>query len=154
CRALRAVIEARDHCEAAQYARASRAARDGRALLDAAPDGGGRTGRYARAYLHLIDGIANFGAASALGDPSFLRDAFGCFTQSLDGAHAIGAADLGEANLKWLAHLRFAATPERASSFAVLALGIDAYLEAHGLTDDARDPRRSEQPAVPWYDEE
>jgi hypothetical protein len=153
CRALGAAIEARAHAEAEQYPHASRAARDGRALVDRAPDGGGRTGRYVRAYLHLVDGIANFGAVRALGDPSYLRDAFSNFTQSLDVARAIAAADLVDANLHWLAHLHDAARPGRSGATEVLALGIDAYLEAQGLADAIRDPRFTAAPGVPWYDE-
>jgi hypothetical protein len=149
CRALGAAIEARTQAEAEQYPRASRAARDGRALLDGAADGGGRTGRYLRAYLHLVDGIANFGAVDALGDPSFLRDAFGAFTQSLDLARAIEASDLVEASIGWLAHLREAAGPRH----AVLAVGVDACFEARGLAERGRDPRLGARPALPWYDE-
>lgn len=153
CRALGAAIEARSYAEAEQYPHASRAARDGRALIDAAPDGGGRTGSYLRAYLHLLDGIANFGAVRTLADPSYLRDAFGGFTQSLDLARTIAAADLVEANVHWLAHLHDAARPGRSGAGEVLALGIDAYLEAHGLADAIRDPRLGALPGVPWYDE-
>ena len=153
CRALGAAIDARAYAEAEQYPLASRAARDGRALIDAAPDGGGRTGSYLRAYLHLLDGIANFGAVRALGDPSYRRDAFDGFTRSLDLARTIAAADLVDASVHWLAHLHDAARPERSVAGEVLALGIDAYLEAHGLADAVRDPRLGAAPGVPWYDE-
>lgn len=153
CRALGAAIEARAYAEAEQYPHASRAARDGRALVEAAPDGGGRTGSYVRAYLHLVDGIANFGAVRTLGDPSYLRDAFSGFTQSLDLARAIAAADLVEANTHWLAHLHDAARPGPSGAAEVLALGIDAYLEAHGLAAAVREPRFGAAPGVPWYDE-
>lgn len=153
CRALGAAIEARAYAEAEQYPHASRAARDGRALIDAAPDGGGRTGGYLRAYLYLLDGIANFGAVRALGDPSYLRDAFGGFTQSLNLARSITATDLVEANVHWLAHLNDAARPDRSGASEALTLGIDAYLEAHGLVSAVRDPRLDAAPGIPWYDE-
>lgn len=109
CRALGALLEARTYLEAGQHARASRAARDGRALLEAAPGGGGPPGAYARAYLHLLDGIANFGAVDALSDPSFLRDAFGGFTRAIDLARALGTpegVDLSHAGLGWLSRVR------------------------------------------------
>ncbi|MEP7121864.1 MAG: hypothetical protein ABJE95_13170 [Byssovorax sp.] len=153
CRALGAAIEARAYLEAEQFPHGSRATRDGRALLDAAPDGGGRTGSYLRAYLHLLDGIANFGAVRTLGDPSYLRDAFGGFTQSLNLARSITATDLVDANVHWLAHLNDAARPDRTGASEALTLGIDAYLEAHGLVGAVRDPRLDAAPGIPWYDE-
>jgi hypothetical protein len=150
CRALGCVLRARDHLETRQHARASHAAREGRALIEAAPQKGGRVGAYALAYLDLLDGVANFGAAAALADPSFLRDAFGCLTRSLDGALALDAADLVAGGTAWLAHLRGEAQrPGASTALGILGLGIDAYLTARALS-----PRGSERPAVPWYDAE
>lgn len=150
CRALGCALGARDHLETGQHARASRSLREGRALVEAAPGKGGRVGAYLLAYLDLLDGVANFGAAAALADPSFLRDAFGCMTRSIDAALAIEAADLAAAGAAWLAHLRDEAQrPGASSALTVLGLGIDAYLAARALS-----PRGSERPAVPWYDAE
>lgn len=154
CRALGDVIEARAYVEEAQHPRASRAAREGRKRIERAPDGGGRTGTYARAYLHLIDGIANLGAVDALGDTSYLRDAFGCFTQSLDLAKTLGANDLVEANGRWLVHLRGAAKSAPAGVSEVLLLGIDARLQAHGLGGQVGSRDTGSRSEIPWYHED
>jgi hypothetical protein len=111
---------------------------------------GGAYGRYANAYLDLLDGIAHVCAVHRQQHASdYLSTAFDLLRKAWEGMREVGATDADEALTDWLALL--AGVAGRDPRLAMLRLGVEAFLESRGVGPGHSAAGGS--PSIPWFDE-
>ena len=145
---LRAFLQVR---KGEGFADASRLCGEGRTVFAKMPHGGGESGKYARAFLALLDGIAHVGFVAGGGPPAYYTDALTQFSDAIQWAAEVGARDLFRAAGRWLTWLAWLAGLTPGPDATTIRIATDALLRLHGLTGAGHGLH--ETPDVPWYDE-
>ncbi len=149
---VRAVLLARLCAESEEFELVSRIAKEARAIIATIPFRGGAGGKYADAYLSLLNGIANFAAVARYQNASFLADSYRAFVDAMELALADGASDIIDAATRWLRWICAFTEVVPAPAYATIHTGIRAYLQARGVA--SANDGTAHPPRVPWYDEE
>lgn len=124
--------------------------REGRRLVSKMPDAGGLMGRYADAYLDLLDGIAHICAVYQQSySYDYLHDAFTRLGSAWMNLQRAEADDLSEPIISWLSWLGELAG--RNPRLTTLGLGVEAFLDSLGMLLSQR--QRAGAPPIPWFDE-
>ncbi|WP_163995576.1 hypothetical protein [Pyxidicoccus caerfyrddinensis] len=150
--ARRLLLLARLLAERGDCVGASKRVQAGLRILESGPDGQHPLGRYVRAYLLLVDGVANFGAIGTLNEPRYLAECYPLFAGALTEALEIGAKALAEAAVHWLGFIVRYAQQLALPVTGTVKLGVEAFLQSRDLLEYARSPRFAGMPPLPWYD--
>ncbi len=144
---LRLMVMSRIWFEQNELALISKNTKTARQIIEKLPDGGGRVGRYAKSYLALLDGAANFAAVGRYARVDFLASAYEQLIAACESALDAEAPDLFDAAAQWLWWIKTSLGDRPPPELEVVRLGIAAYLEtrAHGSVPPASIPK------VPWY---
>jgi len=145
------VVRRADGASDSHYSDASRLCKKARDLIRKQPNGGGPVGRYALAYLDLLDGVAHVHAIGRLVGVEYCRDAARCFFASLAAASELGVDGLVRTNLAWLKMLQTVARCAPGQTLQDVDHSIAAVLHAHLY---APDTTTVAWPTLPWYDPE
>jgi hypothetical protein len=113
--------------------------------------GGGQGGRYARAYLSLLDGIAHIGFVAAGGPPAYYSDALGRLGTALQLAGEVGATDVQRGATQWLARLSVLTGLTPGPAAQTIQTAAEALLRLHAGIGPG--PAARDAPEIPWYDE-
>jgi hypothetical protein len=144
---VRSLLSARLCAEKGDWVRTAGHCKEGREHVTRMPDSGGTHGRYAAAYLDLLDGIAHVCAVRRQGRAQeYLGDAFDRLQSAWVGLQQVDEPDAEEAVTGWLSLLGEMAG--RNPQLAMLGLGVGAFLESRGVRG-----RVSGDPPLPWFDE-
>jgi hypothetical protein len=143
------VLVARFAGERGRWIEVSKACKDTRPIVSKMPDTGGIRGRYALAFLNLLDGIAHVRAVEAGYNPDYLNDAFVRFEKAFMEIRDSGFEDLRALALTWLEIL--AKGTATRPSLQALHQETEAFRRSIGAgpvaaSDDA-------VPSLPWFDE-
>jgi hypothetical protein len=130
------------------FNRVSQLCGDGRQRFEKMPGGGEAAGGYARAYLHLLDGIAHILYVAAGNPADYYIDALEHLTHCFRLATQVGADDLLRSCCGWLERLAWLTRAESGPTLRPVRLGARAILDAQGFRGDG-----SVVPEVPPYDE-
>lgn len=150
-RAVCLALRARALAKTDEYVRISNYCKQGRALVESAPQRGGPAGTYLRSYFDLLDGIAHIGGAAKLHEFSFYADAFDLLSKSWQEANEVAANDLSEAAVRWIAQLSKSTRLLNGTRWYVVHVAIEAWFRAIDLIGDLLNKTGVTQP--PWYDE-
>jgi hypothetical protein len=124
--------------------------RKGRRLISEMPNAGGAMGRYADAYLDLLDGASHICVVYQQSyAQDYLHDSFDRLGSAWTNQQRAEAEDLSDAIASWLAWLGELAS--RNQRLKTLALGVEAFLDSVGARPSER--QRAGAPPVPWFDE-
>ena len=145
---LRAVFAIR---RTGAYIETSKFCVEGEKVFAKMPQEGGVIGRYARAYLQLLDGIAHVGFVAGGGPSDYYADAMNRFGNALQLASEIGASELKRDAVHWLHWLGWLANMSAGKSAQMIGAGIQSILRLHGEPG----PKHGGivAPDVPGYDE-
>lgn len=147
---VRCLLAARFAVSKEEWVRTAAHCRDGRWHVEQMPNAGGGYGRYATAYLDLIDGIAHVCAVQRQSHASdYLSAAFDRLRRAWEGLRQIGATDDEAALTEWLSLL--AELAGRYPQLGMLRLGVEAFLESRGVEQVSI--THGGEPPVPWFDE-
>lgn len=146
---MRWLLAARFAAGKEEWVRTAAHCRDGRRQVEQMSNAGGAYGRYANAYLDLLDGIAHVCAVHRQQHASdYLSTAFDRLRKAWEGMREVGATD-DEALMDWLSLL--AGLAGRDPRLAMLRLGVEAFLESRGVGPGPVAADGS--PPIPWFDE-
>lgn len=149
-RVVRCILAARFTASKEEWVRTAAHCRDGRRHIGEMSNAGGEYGRYAAAYLDLIDGIAHICAVHRQSHGSdYLSTAFDRLCRAWEGLRQVGATEDEESLTDWLSLLAVLAGSN--PRLAMLQLGVEAFLESRGV-GQAR-VTHGDSPPVPWFDE-
>ncbi len=146
------MLMARIYCLQKKYPSVSRLCKKGVEIVNELPQQGLNKGRCVLSYLHILDGIANFGAVGCFG-VSYLIDAFARFTGAMDVAVEIEADHLIEIAARWLVFLKKYAAHFPPKICQTLKTGISAYFMTKRRAGSEIPLNFEEIPSIPWYDE-
>jgi hypothetical protein len=150
-RVVRCLLAARFTAGREESVRTSAHCRDGRRHIGEMSNAGGAHGRYATAYLDLLDGIAHVCAVHRQNHASdYLSTAFDRLRGAWEGLRQVGAMDEEEALTDWLSLL--AELAGRDPRLAMLGLGVEAFLQSGGA-GRARVTHGTDLPPIPWFEE-
>lgn len=143
------VLAARFAAERGRWIEVSKACKNARVIISKMPDGAGTRGRYALAFLNLLDGIAHARVVEAGYNPDYLNDAFVRFAKAFTEIRDSGFEDLRALTLAWLEIL--AKGTATRPSLEALRQKAEAFrrsigAEPVGASGDAL-------PSLPWFDE-
>jgi hypothetical protein len=134
-----------------EYVRVSNYCKEGRAMVESAPQRGGPAGAYLMAYFDLLHGIAHIGGAAKLHQFSFYADAFDLLCKAWHGANEVNAQDLTESAARWIAQLSKSTRLLTGTRWYVVHVAIGAWFSALDLMADILN--KAGVPQTPWYDE-
>ncbi len=148
-RLVRAVLKARLHAEKLRWRDVSAACAEGLKLIVEMPNKGSEPGRYAGAYLQLLDGAAHLRTVqSGLLTPDYLQDAFLRLQNGWSLSREAGAG-LEPHIASWMGAL--AREASRTPKLAVLTLGIEAFL--HSVNAGGAAAGAAAALEIPWFDD-
>lgn len=151
-RVVRCMLAARITAGKEEWVRTAAHCRDGRRHVGQMSNAGGEYGRYATAYLDLLDGIAHVCAVHRQSHANdYLSVAFDRLRGAWEGLRQVGAADEEEVFTYWLSLL--AELAGRDARLAMLRLGVEAFLESRGAGRARVTHGGGESPPLPWFDE-
>ena len=148
---VQTILTSRLFAEQAKWIEVMQNCREGRRLVAKMPNAGGKAGRYAEAYLNLLDGIAHIRAVYQQKSDLqvYLNDAFTRFENAWLHLHQSDSEDLAPAIVSWL--LWLAELAGRNPRLAVLSLGVEAFCQS--LSVDLTQRQYEGSPPIPWFDE-
>jgi hypothetical protein len=145
-----AMLVARLSADQCAWGNVLRSCRDCRRLIDKLPDKGSAIGRYANAYVDVLDAIAHIRAVEGGMSDAYLEDALVRFENAWSQLRQFEGDDLEPVIESWLVVLtrQAAARP----TLDILRLGAEAFCQSLGM-----ERARSEQdltPPIPWFSED
>ncbi len=146
---IHTLLDARFSAERARWGDVLRRCREGRAMVDKLPDRGSAAGRYATAYLELLDGIGHVRAVEAGMSEAYLEEAVVKLENTWIALREFEPDDMEACVPAWLLVVlqRIAGKPGK----ELLQISVEAFCHSTGI-DLTRD---AHQPAfVPWFSEE
>jgi hypothetical protein len=146
---LKAILMARLSASRSDWIEVGRCCRDARQGIGRLPDRGSRRGRYALAYVDLLDGLAHMGAVDAGQDSGYLIDAFEKLQAAWSGMQEFQGNELEPPILA--AFARLAQTALAQPKLATLASGVRGFCLTVGIPANTTEARLA--PPVPWIPE-
>jgi hypothetical protein len=143
------VLAARFAAEGGRWIEVSKACKNTRLIVSRMPDTGGTRGRYALAFLNLLDGIAHARVVEAGYNPDYLNDAFVRFEKAFTEIRDSGFEDLRAVTLAWLEIL--AKGTATRPSLQALHQKAEAFRRSIGA--DPTGASGDAVPSLPWFDE-
>ena len=146
---IRAILTARFSAECGAWGDVLRQCREGRRMIDGLPDRGSAAGRYAFAYLDLLDGVAHVRAVELGTSEAYLEDALIKFENAWIALREFAPDELHTVTAGWLTALM--RTIAGKPGLDLLRLGAEAFCHSVGI-----DPSRADNafPKVPWASDE
>lgn len=146
---VRRLMRARLMLESDAFIEASAEVKAGLEILNGAPED---WVAQLRAYLHYLDGVANFGGVGLLGDLSYLGDSFSALVEAHTWVtRCESCEELRRSIVRWLGWIWRCAN-QLGPQTQVVKTGVEAFLSVHNLLGRVRGSDHTKPPHTIWFD--